>query len=196
MSVEFRKALFADERDDNLVEVGKPTRRQDILGHVTGRSPFYDDHLFEGLLHMRCARSPHHHARIRSIDTAEADPGGLTGSLGFFCSDNDPALRAFTNPAMEARYKNFAKGDLSATLSFRAGDDYLRDVPAATAEGTGYTVIGHADALAAVALFLESDASTIRVKVTDGEHTYVFRESLTGFADAMTWLLGQCKEKP
>ncbi|WP_306140664.1 xanthine dehydrogenase family protein molybdopterin-binding subunit [Roseibium sp. MMSF_3412] len=72
-SVEFRKDLFADERDDNLQEIGKPTRRQDILGHVTGRSPYYDDHLFDGLLHMRCVRSPHHHARIRSIDTSQAE---------------------------------------------------------------------------------------------------------------------------
>lgn len=73
MAVEFRKDLFADERDDNLKEIGKPTRRQDILGHVTGRSPFFDDHLFDGLLHMRCARSPHHHARIRSIDVSGAE---------------------------------------------------------------------------------------------------------------------------
>jgi CO/xanthine dehydrogenase Mo-binding subunit len=71
--IEFRKDLFADERDDNLNEIGKPTRRQDITGHVTGRSPFYDDHLFEGLLHLRCARSPHHAARIRRIDTAAAE---------------------------------------------------------------------------------------------------------------------------
>ncbi len=72
-SVELRKDLFADERDDNLQEIGKPTVRQDILGHVTGRSPFYDDHLFDGLLHMRCVRSPHHHARIRSVDTGAAE---------------------------------------------------------------------------------------------------------------------------
>ncbi|NNE21104.1 MAG: xanthine dehydrogenase family protein molybdopterin-binding subunit, partial [Rhizobiales bacterium] len=73
MAVELRKDLFADERDDNLNEIGKPTRRQDILGHVTGRSPFFDDHLFEGLLHVRCVRSPHHHARIRGIDTSQAE---------------------------------------------------------------------------------------------------------------------------
>ncbi len=71
--IEFRKEFFADERDDNLNEIGKPTRRQDILGHVTGRSPFFDDHLFVGLLHIRCVRSPHHHARIRRIDTSEAE---------------------------------------------------------------------------------------------------------------------------
>jgi CO/xanthine dehydrogenase Mo-binding subunit len=71
--IEFRKEFFADERDDNLNEIGKPTRRQDILGHVTGRSPFFDDHQFDGLLHLRCVRSPHHHARIRRVDTAEAE---------------------------------------------------------------------------------------------------------------------------
>lgn len=71
--IEFRKEYFADERDDNLNEIGKPTQRQDALGHVTGRSPFYDDHLFDGLLHIRCVRSPHHHARIRHIDTREAE---------------------------------------------------------------------------------------------------------------------------
>ena len=73
MSVEFRKELFANERPENLNEIGKPTQRQDALGHVTGRSPYYDDHLFEGLLHIRCVRSPHHHARIRSIDASEAE---------------------------------------------------------------------------------------------------------------------------
>lgn len=72
-SVEFRKDLFADERADDLKEIGQPTRRQDILGHVTGRSPFFDDHLFDGLLHMRCVRSPHHHARIRSVDISAAE---------------------------------------------------------------------------------------------------------------------------
>jgi CO/xanthine dehydrogenase Mo-binding subunit len=59
--MEFRKEFFANERDDNLNEIGKPTRRQDILGHVTGRSPYFDDHIFDGLLHIRCVRSPHHH---------------------------------------------------------------------------------------------------------------------------------------
>ena len=72
-TVEFRKALFADERKDDFNEIGRPTIRQDILGHVTGRSKFYDDHLFDGLLHMRCVRSPHHHARIRAVDTRSAE---------------------------------------------------------------------------------------------------------------------------
>lgn len=72
-SVEFRKDLFADERDDTLKEIGKPTIRQDILGHVTGRTRFYDDHQFDGLLHMRAVRAPHHHARIRGMDKSAAE---------------------------------------------------------------------------------------------------------------------------
>ncbi|MXY33325.1 MAG: molybdopterin-dependent oxidoreductase [Boseongicola sp. SB0664_bin_43] len=72
MQAEYRKDLFSDERSDDLNVVGKPIIRQDILGHVTGRSRFYDDHAFDGLLHMRCVRSPHHHARIRSVDSSSA----------------------------------------------------------------------------------------------------------------------------
>ena len=72
-TVEFRKDLFADERDDDLNEIGKPKIRQDIRGHVTGTTAYYDDHLYEGLLHMRAVRSPHHHAKIRRIDASAAE---------------------------------------------------------------------------------------------------------------------------
>jgi CO/xanthine dehydrogenase Mo-binding subunit len=70
--LEFRKDVFADERDDNFNVVGKGLQRQDMPGHVTGRTRFYDDHAFEGLLHLKVVRSPHHHARIRNIDIAAA----------------------------------------------------------------------------------------------------------------------------
>ena len=46
--LEFRKDVFADERDDNLHVVGKGLQRQDMPGHVTGRTRFFDDHAFEG----------------------------------------------------------------------------------------------------------------------------------------------------
>ena len=71
--LEFRKDIFADERDDNLKEVGKPTQRQDMLGHVTGTSPYFDDHKVAGLLHLKVLRSPHPHARIRRIDVSAAE---------------------------------------------------------------------------------------------------------------------------
>ena len=72
-TVELRKDLFADERSDDLNEIGKPTIRQDIIGHVQGSTKYYDDHLFDGLLHMRCVRSPHHHARIKNLSVAGAE---------------------------------------------------------------------------------------------------------------------------
>jgi CO/xanthine dehydrogenase Mo-binding subunit len=71
--LELRKEYFADERDDNLKEVGKPTQRQDMIGHVTGTTTFFDDHKLAGLLHLKVLRSPHHHARIRRVDTSEAE---------------------------------------------------------------------------------------------------------------------------
>ena len=75
--LEIRKDFFANERDDNLNVIGKGVQRQDMPGHVTGRTRFFDDHAFEGLLHLKVVRSPHHHARIRAIDisAAERAPG-------------------------------------------------------------------------------------------------------------------------
>ena len=70
--LELRKDIFADERDDTLKEVGQPTQRQDMLGHVTGTSTYFDDHRLAGMLHLKVLRSPHDHARIRSIDVAAA----------------------------------------------------------------------------------------------------------------------------
>jgi len=71
--IELRKEFFADERDDDLAVIGRPVQRPDMAGHVTGRSPFYDDHRFEGMLHLVCVRSPHHRARIRAVDAGPAE---------------------------------------------------------------------------------------------------------------------------
>ena len=71
--LELRKDIFADERDDNLKEIGKGTQRQDMLGHVTGASTYFNDHKLQGMLHLKVLRSPHSHARIRRIDASEAE---------------------------------------------------------------------------------------------------------------------------
>lgn len=72
-TMEMRKDIFADERDDDLNVIGKGLQRQDMPGHVTGRTRFFDDHAFDGLLHLKIVRSPHAHARIRSIDVSAAE---------------------------------------------------------------------------------------------------------------------------
>ena len=71
--LELRKEYFADERDDDLKEIGKGTQRQDMLGHVTGASTFFNDHLLQGMLHLKVLRSAHAHARLRRIDLSEAE---------------------------------------------------------------------------------------------------------------------------
>jgi CO/xanthine dehydrogenase Mo-binding subunit len=57
--------------------VGTRTIRPDGMDKVTGRAAFGADSSLPGMLHARMLRSPHAHARIKSIDTskAEALPG-------------------------------------------------------------------------------------------------------------------------
>ena len=57
--------------------VGKRPIRPDGVDKVTGRAQYGADVQLTGLLHARVVRSPHAHARIKSIDTsaAEAHPG-------------------------------------------------------------------------------------------------------------------------
>ena len=52
--------------------VGKPQRKVDAVGKVTGRTRFADDLALPRMLYCRLLRSPHAHARILAIDTARA----------------------------------------------------------------------------------------------------------------------------
>ena len=71
--METSRAFFAAERGDEVKAVGTSLTRSDALGHVTGQTQFYADRSFPGMLHLKMVRSPHHHARIRSLDTSEAE---------------------------------------------------------------------------------------------------------------------------
>jgi CO/xanthine dehydrogenase Mo-binding subunit len=71
--MELRKQYFANERKDDLHEIGQPRLRSDALGHVTGTTTYFADHILPRLLHLKMVRSPHHHARIKSIDLSEAE---------------------------------------------------------------------------------------------------------------------------
>jgi carbon-monoxide dehydrogenase large subunit len=55
-------------------------KRREDRTLVTGRGRFVDDLKVAGVLHLILARSPHAHARIRSLDTAAAKktPGVVT----------------------------------------------------------------------------------------------------------------------
>ena len=71
--MEHVKQFFAGERAEGFKAVGISGPRSDIHGHVTGRTQYYADRTFPGMLHLKMVRSPHHHARILSVDTSEAE---------------------------------------------------------------------------------------------------------------------------
>ena len=58
--------------DNGLKVVGKPVQRLDALGHVTGRTQFFEDNRPTGLLHLKMHRSERHHAKLLDVDISEA----------------------------------------------------------------------------------------------------------------------------
>jgi CO/xanthine dehydrogenase Mo-binding subunit len=65
-------SYFEAERDNHLNVVGTTVPRADALGHVTGRTEFFEDTPVTGLLHLKMHRSDRHHALIKGIDTSAA----------------------------------------------------------------------------------------------------------------------------
>ena len=63
--------------EQGLRVVGKALRKVDATAKVTGTTKFADDLFLPRMLYARLLRSPHAHARIRSIDTSQATT--LTG---------------------------------------------------------------------------------------------------------------------
>ena len=58
---------------DDFSVIGRPQRKIDGLAKSTGRAVYTDDLVLPGMLHGKILRSPHPHARIRSIDTSAAE---------------------------------------------------------------------------------------------------------------------------
>jgi CO/xanthine dehydrogenase Mo-binding subunit len=65
--------LDGDVDQKGLREVGTSTPRRDAISHVTGRTVYFEDGTFPGMLHLKMVRSTHHHARILGIDFSEAE---------------------------------------------------------------------------------------------------------------------------
>ena len=67
----------SDANDGDLRVIGHPRRRVDARAKVTGQTRFADDISLPRMAHCKLLRSPHPHARIRSIDIsrAAAHPG-------------------------------------------------------------------------------------------------------------------------
>ena len=53
--------------------LGKGKVRKDAIEKVTGNAKYIPDIQLPGMLHVKCLRSPHAHARIKHIDTSRAE---------------------------------------------------------------------------------------------------------------------------
>lgn len=84
-------AVLAEEAELKIVGHGKA--KVDALPLLTGRPVFTDDVHIEGMLSARILHSPHAHARIRDIDTSEAE--ALPGVHAVLTYKNTPR-RPFT----------------------------------------------------------------------------------------------------
>lgn len=65
-------SYFTEERAADLHVVGTSVQRVDALGHVTGRTQFFEDVRLPDLLHLKMHRSERHHALLKSVDVSGA----------------------------------------------------------------------------------------------------------------------------
>jgi CO/xanthine dehydrogenase Mo-binding subunit len=63
---------FAEERAADLHVVGTSVQRADALGHVTGRTQFFEDLRLPDMLHLKMHRSERDHALLKSVDVSAA----------------------------------------------------------------------------------------------------------------------------
>ena len=83
--------------------VGMGLKRMEDPKLITGRGAFVDDLRFQGMLHAAFLRSPHGHARIKSIDTAAARsmPGVVAVVTADDLADIEGAVMTFQQEGME-----------------------------------------------------------------------------------------------
>lgn len=76
MAVELAAAQLRGEPAEFKNEypvVGKEYRRMDAVDKVTGRAKYAEDMVMPDMAHGKILRSPHHHARLLSLDTSQAE---------------------------------------------------------------------------------------------------------------------------
>ena len=90
--------------------VGKPIKRYDGIGHVTGRTMYVDDIEIPGMLYIKVFRSPVHKGTIRNLDVSAAER--MPGVAGVVSAKDIPGNNAYglygdqpVFPLQQIRYK-------------------------------------------------------------------------------------------
>ena len=97
--------------DQRLNVIGTRMLRKEDPRFLAGRGRFIDDITLPNMAHAAVLRSPHAHARIRSIDksAAEALPGVVAVITGEEAARETAPLPCFANPPVEQRCIAFGK---------------------------------------------------------------------------------------
>ena len=90
-----------------LKTVGRATPRIDAVERVTGKATYTRDVRLPGMLYARVLRSPHPHARVRSIDTSRA--AALPGVKAVITHDTAPVWWGAGSIAGGAQYNDEIK---------------------------------------------------------------------------------------
>src|SRR3954452_10800645 len=114
--------------------LGRRPVRHDGADKVTGKAVYTSDVQLPNLAHARMVRSPHAHARIRSIDASEALK--MPGVFAVVTSDDFPELE--NKPAMMGEAGQVDLGQLAANCLARGEGLYRGQAVAAVAAANAH----------------------------------------------------------
>ncbi|MBI3326455.1 MAG: xanthine dehydrogenase family protein molybdopterin-binding subunit [Nitrospinae bacterium] len=166
--------------------IGAPIRRQEDVRFLTGKATFVDDVKVPGMLHAAILRSPHAHARIRSIETAKAL--GIPGVIAVLTFQDIAPLakpipiRLYPMPGLE-RY-----------LQYPLARDTVRYVGEPVAVAVAESRYLAEDALDAIEVTYELLPAVVDVREALRDEVLVQEENGTNLAAHYTISLGDVEE--
>src|SRR5207302_24122 len=116
-------------------------KRTEDARFIRGQGNYLDDIVLPGMLHMAILRSPHAHARIRSVDTAAASavPGVVAVVTGELMAQHNlawmPTLSGDTQAVLATDKVRFQGQEVACGV---AESKYVADVDPATGKATIY----------------------------------------------------------
>jgi aerobic carbon-monoxide dehydrogenase large subunit len=103
--------------------IGESIKRREDARFLRGRGNYLDDIVLPGMLHMAIVRSPHAHARIRGVDTAEAAamPGVVAVVTGELMAQHNlawmPTLSGDTQAVLATDKVRFQGQEVAAVVA-------------------------------------------------------------------------------
>jgi carbon-monoxide dehydrogenase large subunit len=103
--------------------IGESIKRKEDARFLHGKGNYLDDTILPGMLHMAILRSPHAHAKIKSIDTAAASakPGVIAVVTGELMAQHKlawmPTLSGDTQAVLATDKVRFQGQEVAAVIA-------------------------------------------------------------------------------